>query len=245
MFGHLKKVEHLTGKVGKRRYKRFVVENMDIHAKTLLAAETELLDISVTGACITAQKSLRFADKHLIKLESEGKHLPVQCTIIWKNLIGSAKNLSGEFVPVYKAGIAFKGISSDKLVRLKDFIRMSGIPKERRVRDEYGPSALRFKIDNNKKAVLYYQRTSMVKKISLGGMLIELYNGIKVDKRFPMALFLPNEDRQIRFQGRVASCIEIPGNKLRHDIGIEFIDMQENDKSRLSKFLHFLEEKTE
>jgi hypothetical protein len=231
--------------VGKRRYKRFVVENMDIHAKTLFATDTELLDISVTGACITAQKSLRFADKHLIKLESEGMHLPIQCSIIWKNLSGSARNTSGEFVPVYKAGVAFKGISSDKLVSLKDFIRMSGIPKERRISDEYGPSALRFKIHNNKKAVLYYQRTSTVKKISLGGMLIELYNGIKIDKRFPMALSLPNKDRQIRFQGRVASCIEIPGNKLRHDIGIEFIDMPENDKSRLSEFLHFLEEKTE
>jgi c-di-GMP-binding flagellar brake protein YcgR len=232
-------------KVGKRRYKRFVVENMDIHAKTLFATDTELLDISVTGACITAQKSLRFADKHLIKLESEGMHLPLQCSIIWKNLSGSDKNLSGEFVPVYKAGIAFEGISSDKLVRLKDFIRMSGIPKERGLSDESGPSALRFKIHNNKKAVLYYQRTSMVKKISLGGMLIELYNGIKVDKRFPMALFLPDEDRQIRFQGRVASCIEIPGKKLKRDIGIEFIDMPENDKSRLNTFLNFIEENTE
>jgi hypothetical protein len=230
-------------KVGKRRYKRFVVENMDIHAKTLFATDTELLDISVTGACITAQKSLRFADKHLIKLESEGKHLPLQCSIIWKNLSGSAKNLSGEFVPVYKAGIAFKCISSDKLVSLKDFIRMSGFPKERRLSNEYGLGALRFKIHTNEKAVLYYQRTSTVKKISLGGMLIELYNGIKIDKRFPMALFLPNENRPIKFQGRVASCIEILGRKLKHDIGIEFVDMPENDKSRLNTFLDFIEDK--
>jgi hypothetical protein len=231
--------------VGKRRYKRFVVENMDIHAKTLFATEAELLDISVTGACVTAQKSLRFADKHLIKLESEGMHLPIQCFVIWKNLSGSARNPSGEFIPVYKAGVAFKGISSDKLVSLKDFIRMSGIPKERKLSNEYGPSALRFRIHTNEKAVLYYQRTSTVKKISLCGMLIELYNGVKIDKRFPMALFLPNENRPIRFHGRVASCIEIPGKKLKRDIGIEFIDMPENGRVRLSTFLDFIEDNTE
>ena len=82
---------------------------------------------------------------------------------------------------------------------------------------------------------------SYVKKISLDGMLIGLGNRLQVEKRFPMALFLANENLPIKFQGRVACCIGIADKKsTSFDIGIEFLDMAKQDKSRLSRFLETL-----
>lgn len=226
---------------GKRRYKRFAVEDMALHAKTLFTTEVELLDVSMTGACIVAKKSLKSGDQHLLKLHSKGTVFTLQGVVVWVTLSGSVKNVREEIVPVYRAGIMFKSLSSDKLVKLKDFMRTFGTPDGEKVLDEYPPTALRFRINASENAVLYYHKTSPVKKISLGGMLMEGYNGIKLEWRAPMALFLPNGNAPLKFRGRVASCIEFRGRRSRHyDIGIEFLDMPEDDKSRLSEFLELL-----
>lgn len=240
-----KQVERLTKNPGKRRYKRFAVEKMDVQAKTLFAEGIDLLNISLSGACILSKKSLKFGDKYLVKLESGGGRLALPCIVIWESLCGSVKNSAGEVMPVYKTGLAFGGVTSDKLVELKDFIRVSGIPNEQRLSDEYKSSALRFTVHAHEKAVLLYPKTSPVKKVSLGGMLVELYDRVQVEKKFPMALFLPGDAFPVRFQGRVASCIAISDERSkRFDIGVEFFDMAEHDRSRVSKFLGLFEQKT-
>jgi len=61
-------------------------------------------------------------------------------------LSGSVRNAREEAVPVYRAGITFKNVSSDTLVKLKDFMRTFGIPDGEKVSDEYPPTALRFRI---------------------------------------------------------------------------------------------------
>lgn len=214
---------------------------MALHAKTLFAAEVELLDVSITGACVAARKSLKSGDQYLLRLEYKDKAFTLQGVVVWVMLSGSVKNVREEAMPVYRAGIVFKNVSSDTLVKLKDFMRMSGSPEGEKVRDEYPPSALRFRIRANEKVILYYHKTSSVKKISLGGMLMEGYSGIRTEWRAPMALFLPDESAPIKFHGRVASCIEIPGRRsIHYDIGVEFLDMPEDDKARLSRFLHLL-----
>lgn len=223
----------------KRRHERFVVEDMALHAKTLFATEVELPDLSVTGACILARKSLKTGDQHLLMLHNKGRALTLQGVVVWVTLSGSVKNAREEAVAVYRAGVMFQNVSSDKLVRLKDFMRTFGIPDGEKLSAAYPPTALRFRIKASESSVLYYHKTSPVKKISLGGMLIEGHNGINIEWKAPMALFLPNENAPLKFHGRVASCIEIPGRRSKHyDIGVEFLDMSEDDRSRLSAFLH-------
>ncbi|MEW6107665.1 MAG: PilZ domain-containing protein [Nitrospirota bacterium] len=226
---------------GKRRYKRFVVEQMDINAKTLFATGTELLNLSIAGACVKANKSLKLDHRHLIKLGRQDSPFTLQSVVVWENLSDSLHNSGGEIVPVYRAGIAFNNVSPDKLIKLKDFIRESGIPNETRISDEFKPSFLRFKIHDNKKAVMYHTKVSAVKKISLGGMLIELPDRLQIESRFPMALFLTGEGLPIKFQGRIASCIEHCNTKSsRFDVGIEFMAMEDNDRLRLNKFISCL-----
>jgi hypothetical protein len=221
-----------------RRHQRFGVEKLGIYAKTLHATDAELLNISMTGACVTARESLKSADKHLIKFHSRGMAFTLHCRVIWEDSDLEVKSPDGESVPVYKAGVVFNDTASDKMVTLKDFIRVSGAPNEQTVSDTFGPSALRFNVYANEKVLLYYPKISPVKKISLSGMLMELDHAIEAERRFPMTLFLPHESLPIKFQGRVACCLEIPDKRSkRFDIGIEFLGMSEKDTSRLSKFL--------
>ena len=221
-----------------RRYQRFVVEKVGIYTKTLHATEVELLNISMTGACVRVRESLKVSEKHLLKLHSKGMSFTLQCHVVWESADREGKLSGKAALPAHKAGIAFDGTASDKMIILKDFIRVSGTANGQRLSDEYGPSALRFQVYSNEKALLYSARTSYAKKISLGGMLVELDDAIQLERRFPLALFLPRQDISIKVQGRVASCIEMPGKRgKRFDVGIEFLEMADKDKARLSRFL--------
>lgn len=227
---------------GIRRYKRYAVEHIDMHAKALLTTEAELQNLSMTGVCITTRKSLKLGEKHLVTLKGGGVALPLECSVVWERISGSVKTAGGDVVPVYTAGLTFRETGSDKIIKLKDFIRGSGVAYEQKLSDEYGPSSLRFKLYGNEKAVLYYPQTSTVKKVSLGGMLVELFEKIELEKRFPMALFLPGDHQPLRVRGRVASCIRMSSEHSKHfDVGIEFLDMREEDRGRLQTFLHSLE----
>jgi len=88
---------------------------------------------------------------------------------------------------------------------------------------------------------LHFPERYRVKKISVGGMLIETENAAVRESRFPMEVCLTKEN-SIMFHGRVASCIRIPGNvPERYDIGIEFLDMKQQDRESLAEFIQTLE----
>ena len=124
---------------------------------------------------------------------------------------------------------------------LKDYIWVSAIPNEQRLHDKHKRSTLRFTVHTNAKALLYYSKIAQVKELSLSGMLIEVGKGIPLDRRFPLGLFLPNDDLPVKLQGRVACCIELPDtDPKRFDIGIQILSIEEEDKKRLSKFLESL-----
>lgn len=226
---------------GHRRYPRFSVEGMDVHAKTIFSTDIELFNISMGGACIQSVKRMRIGGNYLIRLKGHGPDLPLKCTVIWENLSGNLHNARGETVPLYKAGVSFQDITPDKLVKLKDFIRVSGIPYEHRLTDEQRLSALRFKIDVNGKGVLTYPKTYKVKKISLGGMLVETNYQFQAEQKLPMAIFLSAESAPIKFHGRIASVIKHnAADATGFDVGIEFFQMSEHDRKRLSKFIFYL-----
>ncbi len=225
---------------GQRRYKRYRVENMNIRAKTLFAVETELVNVSMGGACLKARQSFKDTDKQLLKLSSGGTPLIVLCSVVWEAVMGDGEQSLEKRAPIFKAGVSFGNMPSDKLVKLKDFIRQSGSPCEQKVSDAYKPSLLRFQIHANEKAFMYYANDLPVKKIGLGGMLVELRGNVQPESVFLMELSVPNEPPPMRCRGRIASRIPVADGREGHiDVGIEFLDMTLADRYRLSKFLLF------
>jgi Tfp pilus assembly protein PilZ len=230
---------HQQNYTRRRRYPRFSVEGMDISSKMIFAEGIKLSNMSVGGACIITKKLFNPGNKVLIRFKSERFYGPLKAITIWRNLSGSIIDTSGKPIPLYKAGIQFKDISSEALVYLKDFMRISGVPEEKTYSDAYKPSALRYVITNNEEAVLHYPEACIVKKISLSGMLVETNRELKIEQRYPMVLFIPNENQPIKFRGRIASQIPL-GEPNRFDTGIEFLDLTEDDKLKLKRFIAYL-----
>ena len=83
-----------------------------------------------------------------------------------------------------------------------------------------------------------YPVTYPVKKISLGGMLVEADSSFEIEQKYPMAVFLPNQADPVTFRGRIASRIPVKDEKSGHfDIGVEFHNLTESDKLRLNNFI--------
>lgn len=72
-------------------------------------------------------------------------------------------------------------------------------------------------------------------------MLVEAGRAFQVEQRYPLAVYLPEDNRPIKFQGGIASQIPIKNNQTNnYDIDIEFLNLAAHDKTRLNKFLSLL-----
>ncbi|UCE78535.1 MAG: PilZ domain-containing protein [Nitrospiraceae bacterium] len=226
---------------GIRRFRRYDVDHMSMQAKALINTDVELSNISTTGACITTYERLQPGGRHLIELKAQKAPLLLRCKMIWRNPSVTVKDSYRTILPSFKAGLVFKDLSSDKLIQLKDYIRLSGIPDVKRASSKYKASALRFNVQSIENAVLYYPSKSTVKTISFGGMCIQTQHELIPEKRLTMTLLLPGEVLPSRFQGRVTSIIPAgnPGEQL-YNTGIEFLNMKDRDKVRLGKLMHHI-----
>jgi hypothetical protein len=219
-----------------RRYKRLSTSGMKLHSETAFETKVEILDISVGGASVRGTKYLKPGIKCVVKLKNKDTFIPLKGTVVWENVSGSTIDLSGDVVTFYMAGIKFDNIffelsesadSMDGYYTLNE-LRLSGS---------------RFKILSHGTALLNYQENFIVRSLSLGGMLIESLNEIHFNMKYPMGLFLPGENSPVNFQGRVVSSeLMRAKNKKIYYIGIAFLDMTENDRSRLNNFISILSE---
>jgi Tfp pilus assembly protein PilZ len=221
----------------KRRYPRYPVQGMDIRAHMLFSEEIDLHNLSVSGACIRTMKDLRLGGKYLLRIQDDKIARSIRCKVIWKRDTGSDERIHKE----YTAGLQFQNIASDELVSLKDFMRNSGVPVEKRVSDEFRPGPLRFSITLNKKAALKCPKTLNVRTISLGGMLIESESAPELESRHIMKLPLLRWSEPIKLKGRIASILprKDSSNPL-FDIGVEFLAITDTDRARLDCFIRSL-----
>ena len=221
----------------KRRHRRFAVEGMDLHAHLLFTDEVELHNLSVNGTCIYTKRDLHVGSKYLIKLLYKKKPLYIGCTVIWKRAFVTAEGIQQG----HEAGLQFLNISSDELIRLKDFMRTAGSPNGKRAGDQFKSSPLRYTIVSQKKAVLKCPAMLDVLKISLGGLLMGSNCALDLESKYPMKILLSGEAQPLKCTGRIASVIPRPeSNSPYFDIGVEFLSMEEGDRTRLDGFIHSL-----
>ena len=216
----------------KRRYRRFIVEGMDIHGKIMFSSRVDVLNVSLGGISIITDKRLNIGSEYSLKLEDKEFDISLKGIVIWSEISGSRKGVHGEVTPLYKAGMKFEDILSEKVAKLIDFIESHTPNKEHRL------TGVRFNVEAPENAILHYPHSYSVKKISLSGMLIETIEKLPIERAFPMELILPEEPESIKFLGRVASVHDVKDQSpMRYEIGIEFLNMSDRDKDRLKQFL--------
>jgi c-di-GMP-binding flagellar brake protein YcgR len=218
----------------KRRYNRFKLNNREVNGKMVLATEVEVIDISISGIALKANRRLNIGSDYILRLEGS-KIISLRGTVIWCSLGETRKGFQGEVIPIYAAGMQFKDMSDERTRELQYFIENHKIEAVHVI----GGTRLniRFHIKDPENAILIYPDNFKVKTISLGGMLIESLRHLEVESRIPMEMFI-HDDNPLKFVGRVASSKTIDNNgQKQYRMGIEFLDLTEADREVLASFI--------
>ena len=99
---------------------------------------------------------------------------------------------------------------------------------------------VRFYITTPWEKTLCFPAQFKVKEISLSGMLIQTDQALGIESMIPMGLSL-QADNPVNFVGRVASCrmTEATG-QAHYEIGVEFKDLTDMDRTSLKTFIDYL-----
>ena len=220
-----------------RKYKRFVLNFLEVNGELTLASKVSLLDISMGGLSLKADIRLDIGRKYVIKLEDKLKRLAVKGVVMWSRLSGTRSTPRGETLPLYTAGMKFIDLSEETIADLLYFVEHNG--KEEVLKSNDRRLYVRVHMNDPEKEILNVPASYKVKTISLGGMLIECLQDLEIESRIPMELSI-NDDDPFKFVGRVASCqvIEHDG-PIKYDIGIEFLNLTDKDREVLTSLMDY------
>ncbi|MEE9523298.1 MAG: PilZ domain-containing protein [Thermodesulfovibrionales bacterium] len=213
-----------------RRHKRHEVQ--DVFGSLLFTIDVTVMNMSIDGMAIESSKRLNVGRKYILKIGHSDKVLRLNGKVVWCNLIKAMKTDQGAVVPVYKAGIEFDGVISDKAKDLRNFLEDNVIIKlENRL---FG----RFKVRLKQSINLDSEYDFHVQTMSQSGMLIE--TELLPDKESVFDMELKFNGNTISIKGRVVYVKQIsePGGKQeKSHLGIEFVEFDEEAKKVLEDFI--------
>jgi len=224
----------------RRRHARFRMEVVEITGKMMFADEVNIIDISVGGVSLRADRRLNIGHEYAVKMENSGRVLAVKGLVVWSVLSGNKEGARGDSIPLYTAGMKFMDVSDKKMEEIVNFIEKYEQGAVMPI-GPYGTSGLRqsirIRIDAQEKATVNFPENYKVKILSLGGMLVESERPVEIESRLSMEVFFP-KNTSITFLGRVASCRLVQDERVAlFHIGIEFIDMSDEHKEKLQEFV--------
>ncbi len=212
-----------------RKYNRYAVKNMG--GKILYSTDLKFINISMDGAAIETTQRLIIGRVYSLNLKFGDNNVTMKGRVAWSNLSYSRIQKSGDVSPVYKTGIQFQNILNESSMNLIKFIeshKVEGV--EKRV------LGIRFKINQPSDAIIDMPVDYLIKKLSLSGMLIETNHPFDIDSHHDM--FIDLEQQKLSVVGRVVNCVEIKHDEsVRFDVGIEFINITEHDRTSIKKLL--------
>jgi len=220
----------------KRKHKRFKLDLIDLSSKMSLVGKIEIIDISLGGIALKADRKLNIGKECLVMLGYEGKHINVRGIVVRSELSGIEEKADGETITIYSVGIFFKNESAGKV---KDFLDSIEDNKKTQVPEQadWFYRDIRFCITTSSEKVLNLPTEFGVKDISQTGIIIQTDHQLKIDSMVLLELSI-NACNPVCFVGKVVSC-HISHDKVHanYDIGVEFSDLTDQGKSLLIQFI--------
>lgn len=220
-----------------RRFKRFKLDVTELDGKMLLTSNVEVLNLSAGGASVRSEGELPVGKELLITFAEKGKKTGIQGIVVQSASSGTGKGAGGKDVAFFITNIRFQAGQARQIA--------SVIGSRERQREDSAPVAddrrrdVRFHMTIPLESVLSHTARFRVKQMSMSGMLVQSEQPMEINSTIPMDLSLAGG--RVNFIGRVVSCrtAETDG-KNWHDIGVEFLELTDEGRTLLEKFLEGL-----
>jgi len=221
-----------------RQYKRFRLELGEVQSKICLASKVEIIDISLGGMAIKADRKLNIGRECLLMLRTKERNINIKGVVVRSELSGIEEGNNGESFTMYSTGIMFRDASLGKIADFLNSIDPSKF-QELPVMENWRFLNVNFTITTPSEKILHFPSEFSVQHISLHGICIRSEHRLKVDSLILMALSL-NASESVNFMGRVASCqFAKDGEQIGYEITAEFSDLTDNDKTSLMTFVAY------
>ena len=224
-----------------RKHKRFKLDVLDLSSKMSLVGKVKLIDISEDGVAIKADRKLNIGKECLMMLGYEGKHINVKGIVVRSELSGIEEKADGETITMYSVGIFFKDESAGTV---KEFLDSIGNNKKTQVPEQtdWIYRDILFCITTANEKVLNLPMQFGVKDISQKGIIIQTDLQLKIDSVVLLELSIGTCD-PVSFVGKVVSCRMPRGHvRAKYDIGVEFSELTDRDRSLLIRFIDRVKE---
>lgn len=213
-----------------RRYPRFATEN--VHGSFALSVDAQVLNMSLSGLAVRTTTQLHVGRSYNFSLGREADTVEVSGRVVWCRLSGTERQPSGDVMPVYKAGIAFDDVLSQKAGQLLEFMEKNVLLDLRR--RIFG----RFRAAEDEAVVVESKVEFQVRQISLSGMLIETVVAPQLEDVLAMEIRL--DGGRLSASGRIVNIREAPaaeGDSPRHLVGVEFRNATLEQRQILARFI--------
>jgi len=224
-----------------RKHKRFKLDLIDMSSKMSLIGKVEIIDISLGGVALKADRKLNIGKECLLMLGYEDRHINVKGIVVRSELSGIEERGAGEKATIYSAGILFKDESADKVKIFLDSIennKKTQVPEQ----PDWFYHDIRFSITTPSEKVLNLPTHFGIKDISQSGVIIQTDHQLKMDTMVLIELSI-NACDPASFMGKVVSC-RMTQDKVHsnYDIGMELSELTDRDRSLLISFIACVKE---
>lgn len=207
----------------RRRFRRIPLRDGEAHLETVVETKADVLDLCSEGIGLRSMKRVHPGRPCTVVLGDNGTRLVIEGRSVWERYAGRDITSRGILMPFFSTGIRFDE-AHDELLALT----CSGNGCGRSVR--WSPES--------QTALLSYPELFTVRSISLGGMLTESWNPLKIDTELTGRLYLPGEPSPLEFLGKVIFTDPVMKSDGKvYLVGFEYISMQEQHAERLEAFI--------
>ena len=113
-----------------RRHERFNAGIIDINGDVMFAKEVNILNISIGGMSLKADRRLNIGMEYTIKMRVKDSVISAKGKVVWSLLSEARSDHKGNSIPFYTVGIKFTNGSNKEIEELIRFIKRHGKASE-------------------------------------------------------------------------------------------------------------------
>lgn len=202
----------------------------DVRGSLLFSYQCRVLNLSAGGLAVESATPLAPGRSYTLKIEHDGRQIPLAGTVAWCRLQGTRKNPEGESVPVYAAGIELGEDAVGRALEVLPLLEERGVIQlERRLSGHLMPRG-----SAGEEAP---PATVVVRRLSRSGLVADA--PFSPEPGDVLDLWIGLEEGGLALTARVRKVRRASprGGQAWSELTVEYADVSPEDRRRLDRLL--------